>query len=199
MNIYMKYIYPKIVNKILNHQELKDYRTEKFGIINEQDKVLEIGFGDGQNLNFYPKSIKQLDAIDINNIYKPKNNNIKVNFSKASASNLPFSDNTYDYVITCFTLCSVKEIDAAIKEIKRVLKPGGKFLFLEHGKSPDKEIFDRQIKYKKLFIKYGDGCNLDRDIEEIVRKEFKKVNIKKSYCKSMMKHVSYIYNGEAIK
>ena len=79
MSLYMKYIYPKIVNKILNHQELKDYRTEKLSVIKEKDKVLEVGFGDGQNLNFYPKSIKQLDAIDINDIYKPKNNDIKVN------------------------------------------------------------------------------------------------------------------------
>lgn len=199
VNFYMKYIYPIIVGRILNHKELKDHRIKKLDVINEKDKVLEIGFGDGQNLNYYPKHVKEIDAIDINSIHREKSKNIKVNFSKSSAENLPFNNNTYDYVISCFTLCSIKEIGNAIKEIKRVLKPGGKFLFLEHGKSPDKDIFDRQMKYNKYFIKFGDGCHLDRNIEEIVKKEFKVVELNKSYCKGMIKSVSYIYDGEAIK
>ena len=109
MNLYMKYIYPKIVYMILNHQEIKDCRMKKLRQIKKDDKVLEIGFGDGQNLTFYPKGLKQIDAIDINNIFKNnKISPIKVNFITASASNLPYKDNTFDYVVSFFTLCSNK-------------------------------------------------------------------------------------------
>jgi ubiquinone/menaquinone biosynthesis C-methylase UbiE len=196
----MKNIYPIIVYMILNHKEINDCRKAKLNEIKKNDKILEIGFGDGQNLKFYPKCVKQIDAIDINNIFKTnKSNDIVVNFHKASASKLPYESNKYDYVVSCFTLCSIKEINYAIKEIKRVLKPGGKFIFLEHGKSPDKEISIKQNKYKKYFIKYGDGCHLDRDIESMVKEEFETVDVKKFYCNKMLKSVSYIYDGEAIK
>jgi len=108
--------------------------------------VLEIGFGTGVNLPYYPGAIRSVMAIDPNpgmipfaRSYSP-NGKPLVKWSIASAEQLPFPNNGFDTVVSTLTLCSIPQISLAIQELYRVLKPGGRFLFLEHGQSPDRSV-----------------------------------------------------------
>lgn len=119
---------------------------------------------------------------------------IQVDYKKVSVEQLPFEDNSFDCIVSTFTFCSISDIEKAIREFYRVLKPGGKLFFLEHGKSKDNQIYLLQILINPIFKRLA--CNIDRDIEGIINtQKFRILTIKKFYQKDMMKIYGYLYMG----
>ena len=171
-----------------------------------QEEILEIGFGTGLNLAYYPSRIKKITVVDNNPVMKKKarrrlqTSPIAVEFLITAGESLPMKNNSFNSVVSTFTLCSIQNVNQALNEIKRVLRPGGRFFFLEHGLSNEEAIIKWQ-NYLNPFQKFfGDGCNLNRDILGLIQQAgFKIDKTQKFYLEKELKTHGFMYKGVAIK
>ena len=174
MGIYSERIFPWLLDRALGHPRIEARRAALVG--QATGDVLEIGFGSGATLPFYDAAkVKRLTVVE------PSEGMNKRAASRLAASpvpvtsvpgageKLPFADASFDTVVTCLTLCSVSEVPQVLAEIRRVLRPGGKFLFLEHVLSDDAGARRWQGRLNPVQKVVGVGCNLDRDSAALVR------------------------------
>lgn len=139
-----------------------------------QGRVLEIGFGTGANLPYYPNDVRRIEIVEPDVALSQRaRRHIAMSgrdvISHAlSAERLPFDSDSFDTVVSTFTLCSIAEVDQALTEIRRVLRPTGRFVFLEHGRSPESRIATWQHRLTPLQKRIGGGCHLDRPIRTLI-------------------------------
>ncbi|MGH7251233.1 MAG: class I SAM-dependent methyltransferase [Nitrospiraceae bacterium] len=139
-----------------------------------QGHVLEIGFGTGLNLPHYPRAVTSLTALDPATLLPKKvarrisRGSLPVELVRLSAETLPFEDGRFDRAVSTWTLCTIPDPVAALREVRRVLKPGGKYLFLEHGRSDDARVAKWQDFFNPVQRVIGCGCNLNRPIDALV-------------------------------
>lgn len=170
-----------------------------------EEEILEIGFGTGINLKFYPQNVKKIIGVDANNgmlqqAHKKINGKIEIELIHQSSESLTFPDDSISAVASTYTLCSIKEINAVLKEIYRVLKPGGKYYFLEHGLTDNPKTQKWQHRLNRVQNIWADGCNLNRDMKSLITNAgFKIIEIKNYYMKRDPKIVGYMYEGIAVK
>lgn len=139
-------------------------------------RVLEIGIGTGLNLAHYDKervqSLTGLDpALDINHLARKRAQRVglTVELLGLEAESIPMADASFDAVVMTFALCTIKEPQRALQEMRRVLKPGGQLLFCEHGVAPDPGVRRWQDRLTPLWAALGGGCQLNRDIPGLLR------------------------------
>jgi ubiquinone/menaquinone biosynthesis C-methylase UbiE len=136
--------------------------------------ILEIGFGTGLDSDHYPKHVRRRTAVDpgagMIRIARRRieGSGIDVELHARTAEGLPFDDGSFDSVVSTWTLCSIPDAGRAVAEVYRVLKPGGRFLFLEHGLSDDPKVQTWQRRLNPLQRLVGDGCRLDLDVPALV-------------------------------
>ena len=166
-SIYRDKIFPYIMNKNIGSNEIIELRRNFLKDV--KGDILEIGIGSGINVSLYPCNINKINAIDsyVRNI---SHSSISVSLFNESVEKMHFSDNSFDFVVSTFTFCSVKEIDVTLHEIKRVLRPNGKLIFLEHGRSFSLFISKIQDFFNPLYNIIGCGCNINRDYKESILK-----------------------------
>jgi ubiquinone/menaquinone biosynthesis C-methylase UbiE len=168
--------------------------------------VLEIGFGTGLNLPYYPKGVQKLTAVDPNpgmhRLAKKriKQRGIEVDQQVLSGERLPFEDSRFDCAVSTFTLCSIQDVAQALGEVYRVLKSGGKFLFLEHGLSQETNVQKWQHRLNWLQVRLANGCHLDRNMKALVAAQpFASVAVEEFYLERTPKTHGYLYRGIATK
>jgi ubiquinone/menaquinone biosynthesis C-methylase UbiE len=168
--------------------------------------VLEIGFGTGLNLPYYPKGVHKLTAVDPNPGMhrlarkRIKQTGIEVDQQVLGGERLPFEDGRFDCVVSTFTLCSIEDVAQALREVYRVLKSGGKFLFLEHGLSPEPGVQKWQRRLNWLQVRLANGCHLDRDMKALVAAQpFALVEVEEFYLERTPRTHGYLYRGIATK
>ena len=138
--------------------------------------VLEIGFGTGRNLAHYPDEVTSVFGIDpmVTRGVKRVERRIEeapfaVERTELRADEqLPFDAGRFDCVVTTWTLCSIPDAKAALAEMRRVLKPGGAYLFIEHGRGRTEQTIRWQERLNPLWNRLTDGCNLNRPIDRLV-------------------------------
>jgi ubiquinone/menaquinone biosynthesis C-methylase UbiE len=169
-------------------------------------EVFEIGMGTGLNLPHYPEGVSKIVTVDPNpgmSRYLEKRSAetvIPLESHVMSGENLPFEDNRFDCAVSTWTLCSIADLEAAIREIYRILKPGGRFLFLEHGLSPDARVARWQNRLNGLQKLFADGCHLNRDMRSfIMAQPFEIAEIDNFYIEKTPRPYAYMYRGVAIK
>jgi len=173
MGFYSSYIFPRLVEWSLGSGIVQDQRRAALAPL--RGHVLEIGFGTGLNLPCYPPQVTRLTAID-SEIMLPgrvaeriARTHVPVERLKLDArGRLPFEGESFDGVVTTFTLCSIAEVATALAEIRRVLKPKAEYVFLEHGRSDDPRIARRQDRYNPITKLIGCGCNMNRPIDKLI-------------------------------
>ncbi|MBX3331175.1 MAG: class I SAM-dependent methyltransferase [Nitrospira sp.] len=137
-------------------------------------EVLELGIGTGLNLPHYPETVTGLHAVDPAQLL-PKTVaarsallSFPVHIQRSTAETLTHADRRFDYVVSTWTLCTIPDPVLALQEVGRVLKPGGRFLFLEHGRSDHRKIAAWQNRLNPIQNVIGCGCNLNRQIDRLI-------------------------------
>ena len=205
MSFYNKYILPKILNCACASKPI-NYQRDKIVPLAE-GVVLDIGIGSGLNIPFYNKTkIKQLYGLDpskeLLDIAKSvaKKENLEIEFLECGAESIPLLDKSIDNVLITYTMCTIPDVALSNSEIIRVLKDDGKLLFCEHGLAPDKNIAKWQKRINPLWSKIAGGCNLNRDIPNLISSSgFKISNMEEMYLPSTPKFAGYNYWGVAKK
>ena len=202
-SMYNKYVVPKLLDVCCSTKPIK-YQRNKI-VPYAKGEVLEIGIGSGLNLPYYNKSlVKKLHGLDpseeLNEIALKNASeiNLDINFIISGAEEIKLPSKSIDTVLITYTLCTIPEFKAALKEIKRVLKDDGIMLFCEHGLAPDKNINKWQNRINPLWGKLFGGCSINRNIPHIIQESG--LNIKKleqMYLPSTPKIVAYNYWGVA--
>ena len=165
MGIFEDYIRPKIVNRVMSNPELIKLRQQ--WIPKATGNVLEVGIGTGVNLPFYSKDVSVVGvdpASGLQNVAAEVASDIglKVELVNQSAESLPFENSVFDTAVVTWTLCSIPQPESALDEIRRVLRPNGKLLFLEHGRSNELGVAKWQDRINPLWRRVAGGCNINR-------------------------------------
>ena len=205
MSFYDKYILPKFLNCTCGSKPIR-YQRDKIVPLAE-GVVLDVGIGSGLNIPFYNKSkIKHLYGLDpskeLLEIAKPvaEKNQLAIEFLQCEAENISLPDNSIDTVLITYTMCTISNVSLANSEIIRVLKNDGKLLFCEHGLAPDKKVAYWQKRINPIWTKIAGGCNLDRDIPNLITSSGLKIdNMEEMYLPSTPKFAGYNYWGVAKK
>jgi ubiquinone/menaquinone biosynthesis C-methylase UbiE len=173
MRFWGERVFPWLMDKMAaDDEELKALRTR--ALAPTGGRVLELGFGTGLNLYHYPSGIRRIVAVDPNPGMKERARErmaslgIDVEHHRITAETLPFDASSFDSVVCTLTLCSIPRVDQALGEVRRVLKPGGQFLFLEHGRHPDPGVSRWQDRLNGVWGKLFDGCNINRDMPRLI-------------------------------
>ena len=186
--------------------EKEMYGREKKSLfkIKSSSIVLEIGPGTGINLQYYPKKIRWIGIepnpeMNKHIKIKAKEQGFNIKLINGNAEKIPIKDNLVDYVVSTLVLCSVENPSKVLKEIKRVLKSRGKFLFIEHvaDKKGTLRCSLQNITPHTPWKFFSDGCHPNREIWKIIGNEFRKVKIKKYYRKGNGL-LSYLINPHII-
>jgi ubiquinone/menaquinone biosynthesis C-methylase UbiE len=201
MGLYENWILPRLTDLAMRNREATRYRSQV--VPRARGRVLEVGVGSGLNLSFYGPEVESLTALDPSEELlrmaskKAERASLRVDFCNCSSESIPAPDAAFDTVISTWTLCTIPDPVKALKEMKRVLKPGGSVLFVEHGLAPEASVRAWQERLNPVWRKMTGGCNLNRRIDELVCAAGLTITrLENEYAKGL-RPMSYIYSGAA--
>jgi ubiquinone/menaquinone biosynthesis C-methylase UbiE len=202
VGFYGDHVLPRLMNFAMGRASLADERRKT--LAGAGGAVLELGFGAGHNLPFYPPAVTSILAVD------PSRASAKLARERIAAARFPVAyaalegeaidapDASFDTVASTFTLCTVRDPAAALAQVRRVLRPGGKLLLVEHGRADDPKVRRWQHRLNGLQMALVGGCHLDRDIEATVRDAgFVFDEIEKYYSPDSPKVYGFLTRGVA--
>ncbi len=203
MSFYRKHVLPRLTHLVCNAMPVRRQR-EKL-IPRAQGHVLEIGIGSGLNLPYYdPNNVLGLWALDPSREMTRMAKKLAVNapfpihFLVAPAEAIPLEDNSVDTIVTTYTMCSIPDLPKAFTQMVRVLRPKGQLLFCEHGVSPEPGVRIWQERLAPFWKRMAGGCNLNRDIPELIDQGGLQVKELKSGHIAPMRLLSFTYWGVAM-
>jgi SAM-dependent methyltransferase len=205
MGFYARHILPWVLDRAMRRASLPPQRQAL--LADAQGEVLEVGFGSGLNLPFYPREIRTVTGVEpdagmrARAMQRIETSGRTVSLiARGIDTRLPLPSGSFDTVVSTWTMCTIGDPAAAMKEIHRLLRPGGQFLFVEHGLSPDAGVAWWQRSLSGITRRLGGGCNLDRDIEAIVRRSKLAVGkIDRFYLPDALRVGGFTYRGVAVK
>ena len=172
MGLYEKQVLPRILNAACGTKTVEPLRRRVCEGL--AGNVVEIGFGSGLNLPFFPAAVTQVAAVEPADLGwklagpRLKASSIPVQRSGLDGQSLPLADDSYDAALSTWTLCTIPDAAAALREVRRVLKPGGTLHFLEHGLAPDERVRRWQRRLDPLEQRIFGGCHFTRPIVDLL-------------------------------
>jgi ubiquinone/menaquinone biosynthesis C-methylase UbiE len=204
LSFYHHYIFPRLLDLAMSNRAFRKPRTRT--LAPARGRILEIGFGTGMNLKYYPSTVQRIEAIDpdldLDRYSGPRIEaaSIDVDFHHLDAEHLPFEAESFDTVVSTLTLCSIPDVEHALGEIRRVLKPGGQFLFLEHGRAPDAALARWQDRLTPAWKPVGGGCHLNRPMRELITATGLTLDpVQNYYLRGIPRLFGYMTEGVATK
>src|SRR5216684_6505976 len=202
MGLYSDVILPRLCDFAMRNKRPMPYRQRVIGAA--EGRVIEIGVGSGLNLPFYRLPVKEILALEP----APKlvamarrallpDPGIPVSFVEASAEAIPLDDQSVDTVVTTWTMCTIPQTTIALGEMRRVLRPNGKLLFVEHGLAPDESVRRWQDRLTPAWRCISGGCHLNRPIRAMIEGAgFRLDRVETGYMPGP-KPMAFIYEGSA--
>ncbi len=202
MGLYQDHVLPRLIHLAMRQRNLAAYRARL--IPAAQGRVLEIGIGSGLNLPYYGTIVEQVIGLDpspkllaMAREAARRRTSIPLEFVENSAEAIPLYNRSIDTVVTTWTMCSIPDVQRALGEMRRILKPGGRLLFVEHGRSPDPGVRDWQDRLTPVWRRVGGGCHLNRAISELIEGAgFRIERIETGYMRGP-KPMTFMYEGSA--
>jgi ubiquinone/menaquinone biosynthesis C-methylase UbiE len=172
MGFYEEWIVPPLIDWSMRNKRLRPYRERTAGAA--EGRVLDIGIGSGLNLPFYARQAREIFGLDPSPPLLARAQSMAprtqtpIHLLERSAERIPLADHTIDTVVMTWTGCSIPEICAALEEMRRVLRPGGRLLFVEHGRAPDPGVARWQDRLDPFWQRFSGGCHLNRKIDDLL-------------------------------
>lgn len=173
MGFYREHVLPRLVDRACGTGELRRWRRQVTAGLS--GTVVEIGFGSGLNLPAYPAEVERVYAVEpaltARRLAEERiaESSVQVEHIALRGEQIPLEDGSCDGGLSTFTLCTIPGVEEALAEVRRVLRPGGRFHFLEHGLSPDPSVATWQRRLEPVQKRLADGCHLTRDAAALVR------------------------------
>jgi ubiquinone/menaquinone biosynthesis C-methylase UbiE len=201
MNFYDRWVLPPILDLVMQQAQLEKYRRELVGAAT--GRVLEVGVGSGLNFPLYGKQVATVLGIDPSPRLlaiarrRAAAAGVRANLLLGSATAIPLADSTVNTVLMTWTLCSIPDPLAALREMGRVLKPCGQLLFVEHGLSPETPVNRWQRRLTPMWRHIAGGCHLDRKVDDLIRSTgFEMTELRTEYATGP-RPMTYMYLGRA--
>jgi ubiquinone/menaquinone biosynthesis C-methylase UbiE len=173
MNFYREQVLPHLLHFAMRRSDLAEYRMRL--IPQATGRVLEIGIGSGLNLPYYGAHVERVLGLDPSSKLLAMIRNaadkgsVPVELIEGSAEEIPLARQSIDTIVSTWTLCSVPDVARSVRDMRRVLKPDGRLLFVEHGLSPDRNVRAWQNRVTPLWERIGGGCHLNRPVDSILK------------------------------
>lgn len=200
MGFYSERIMPRVIAAGMKNKVVTRYRSRIPALAS--GTVLEVGIGSGLNLPYYTRDVTRLIGLEPSALLRDEASEaarkalFPVELLAAGAENIPLESGSVDAVVSTWTLCSIPDLAGSLAEMRRVLRPGGRLLFFEHGRAPDAAVSRWQDRLAPLFRGLV-GCNPNRQIDnDIVAAGFRMVDIERSYLEGP-RFVSWHFMGQA--
>ena len=201
MGFYERWIVPRLLDLAMRNQVLDPYRQRT--IETAQGLVLEVGVGSGLNMPLYGPAVTRVVAIDPSpellrlTSRRTADVVIPVSLLRASAEHLPLADAVFDAIVMTWTLCSIPNPIAALTEMRRVLRPGGRLIFVEHGLSPEIRTARWQRRLTPYWKRISGGCHLDRKTDDLIRAPGFQIDAAETGYMTGPKPWTFMYQGSA--
>jgi ubiquinone/menaquinone biosynthesis C-methylase UbiE len=173
MGLYARYVLPKLIDTACGQPPMAELRSRY--VPQAEGDVLEIGIGSGLNLPHYSDRARTVTGLDphaeLTDLARARADdaNPEVDVLQISSEEIPADDGRFDTIVCTWTLCSIPNVYQALREMHRVVKPGGRFYFVEHGLSPDPSVQRWQRRIEPLWKIVGGGCHLTRKADDLIR------------------------------
>jgi ubiquinone/menaquinone biosynthesis C-methylase UbiE len=203
VGLYADQILPRAINLVMRGGEFAGPRARTAAGLDGE--VLEIGFGSGLNIPYYPAGIERVRAVDpavagrVLAAGRAAASPVPIEHVGADAEALPVADASVDHVLSTWTLCTIPDARRALGEVRRVLRPGGAFRFVEHGLAPDQSVARLQQLFTPLQRRAFGGCRLDRRIDQLVAAAGLELTRLDTYYMKGPRALGYTFEGVAIR
>ena len=201
---YSRFVFPRLCDCLMGLPALAEQRRAVLADVGGD--ILEVGFGTGLNLDHYPEHVRRIITVDpnpgMNKMARRRiaRSGIEVDQRVLGGEARPFDEGTFDCVVSTWTMCSIPEVRRAVSEVYRVLRPGGRLVFLEHGLSDDPGIQKWQRRLNPIEGLLADGCRLDLDVEAVVRGQpFGQVEVERFEIVGLTRTHGTMYRGFGVK
>ena len=203
MGFYQRHLLPRLIHLGMRQRQLVSLRERMVGLA--RGRVLEVGVGSGLNLPFYGREIEELVGIDSSRelLTMARKHTSWVHFPvklmECGAERLPLEDRSVDSVVMTWTLCSIGDPRRALAEMRRVLRPDGALIFVEHGQAPEAAVRRWQERLTPVWRKVAGGCHLDRPVARLIEASgLRLVDLESGYMVKGPKAFTFHYRGRAV-
>jgi ubiquinone/menaquinone biosynthesis C-methylase UbiE len=174
MGFYETQVLPRVIDVMCGNKAMAEVRRPVVDGL--AGTILEIGFGSGPNIGLYPAEVTRVLAVDpalvgrkLAEKRRAEHPLPPIEYVGLDGAHVDLEDASVDAALSTWTLCTIPDVASALAEVHRLLRPGGRFHFVEHGRSDDPKVARRQERFEPLQKRFAGGCHLTRDIPELLR------------------------------